>query len=285
MVERDIGLIAVEQRPSARAGSATGKVRRRLPAWLGIGSGGLGALGAIHSACHSACLAIVAALALVGVSIAGMPLGFLLNPWLVVLFSALGLGGVSASVILRLRRCGWRRPAPAGAARWRRGDLALLGVSAALSSVSLALGVRELTQPAAAGVTAGLRSAGFRVEHRTQSSSGGGAYVGVTYLGRTGRAFLFRVEMNAASMNAPAFSRYDLARLSRLDTNARPMAPRSWRVLEGGHMGHHLRGLLVFPLRVQGRASISGRLRSFTLVIDDVAGVPRRRLVWKIARA
>lgn len=49
-------------------------------------SSGLGAFGAVHSVCHYTCQAIVALLALAGISVAGIPLGFLVDPRLVSCF-------------------------------------------------------------------------------------------------------------------------------------------------------------------------------------------------------
>lgn len=103
--------------------------------------GGLGTFGALHSVCHYTCQAVVALLAIVGISVAGMPLGFLTNPWLVVVFFSTGL--VSALVSLRALRNYSPRPP----VRWyRRAGVrrALLAAVAVVSVFSLALGGRDL---------------------------------------------------------------------------------------------------------------------------------------------
>lgn len=74
--------------------------------FLGIFGGtssGLGAFGAAHSVCHYTCQAIIALLAVAGISAAGMPLGFLLDPRLVVLFSAIGLVSAALGVAFQWR--------------------------------------------------------------------------------------------------------------------------------------------------------------------------------------
>jgi len=55
---------------------------------LGIASGGTGAFGALHNVCHYTCEVIVVGLALAGISLTGLPLAFLQDPKLIILFSA-----------------------------------------------------------------------------------------------------------------------------------------------------------------------------------------------------
>lgn len=66
---------------------------------VGATFGGLGAAGAF-GACHAACQGLIAFLAIFGIVVVGMPLAFLQEPLFVVLFSAIGVVSVGASLYL-----------------------------------------------------------------------------------------------------------------------------------------------------------------------------------------
>src|SRR5438128_391503 len=108
-------------------------IRSKALGIFGGTSSSLGVFGAVHSVCHYTCQAIVAFLAIAGISVAAMPLGFLLDPRLVVLFSALGLVSVVLGVVLHFRL-------------HKRFDrkVAIFSLFAIVSAVSLAFGIHDL---------------------------------------------------------------------------------------------------------------------------------------------
>lgn len=72
----------------------------KITAVVGAGFAGLGAAGAF-GLCHAACMAIIAGLAMVGITITGMPLAFLQDAYPI--FIAIGLGFIGLSVYLYFR--------------------------------------------------------------------------------------------------------------------------------------------------------------------------------------
>ncbi|MGH8721500.1 MAG: hypothetical protein ACREU4_05925, partial [Burkholderiales bacterium] len=151
----------VSARPARQPLGATAPRLGSGPKLLGIfggTSGGLGAFGAAHSVCHYTCQAVIGLLALAGISVAGMPFAFLLDPRLVALFSAVGL--VSAGL--------------GAAIQWRRRmkfdlKLAAFAALAVVSAISLASGVLDLA--AAAGPPA--RGAPLAVDSEAKSDKQG----------------------------------------------------------------------------------------------------------------
>ncbi len=72
----------------------------KITAVIGAGFAGLGAAGAF-GLCHTICMAIIAGLAVVGITITGMPLMFLQDSYPI--FIAIGLGFIGLSVYLYFR--------------------------------------------------------------------------------------------------------------------------------------------------------------------------------------
>lgn len=243
--------------------------------FLGIFGGtssGLGAFGAAHSVCHYTCQAIIALLALAGISVAGMPLGFLLDPRLIVLFSAIGL--VSAAL---------------GAAfQWRmhmRFDrrLAVFAALAVVSAISLTSGVLDL------GATGGMpqdaaAAPSFTVDAAAKTDSPGDVTIEIAYRAADVHTLVFRVAMDSMKMDAPPLAKYDLARLARLaGIGAAEIRPSRWSVEETGHMGHHVKGTLAFKLEPAQRALLELGPASFDIVIADVGSAKKRVFSWKTA--
>lgn len=252
------------------AAARNGGSRSKFLGIFGGTSSGLGAFGAAHSVCHYTCQAVIALLAVAGISVAGMPLGFLLDPRLVVLFSAIGL--VSAAL---------------GAAfQWRmhmRFDrrLAVFAAFAVVSAVSLTSGVRDLA--AGEGVPARTAVAPqFTVDAAAKTDSQGDVTIEVTYRGMDADTLVFRVAMDSMKMDAPPLAEYDLARLARLaGIGAGEIRPSRWSIEETGHMGHHVKGMLAFKLEPAHRALLERGPISFDIVVVDVDGAKKRVFSWK----
>lgn len=268
--------------PAAHAQSASSPsvgIERDAPAarWarllgaLGVPASALGALGGIHSACHAACAALVASLAVAGVSLAGMPLAFLLDPSLVLALSSAGIVSVGLSLALyrSQRRLGM------GGGRVR---LALLAVFGVLSVVSLALGVRDTLAGGGAPPSGTLALVPAR-----QEKEAGDLDVAVRYEGRFPDGLRFAVTMDTSDMGAPPLSGYDLGARSTLVLRGRELPARSWKVLEGGHMGHHLKGRLVFPAVAGGRPVLAPGMRVALVLRGLAAG--ELRFAWRVRSA
>lgn len=246
----------------------------RLLGLFGGTSGGLGAFGAAHSVCHYTCQAIVALLALAGISLAGMPLAFLLDPRLVVLFSAMGLvsAGLGAAFQWRMRM------------RFDR-KFAAFAALAVVSAISLASGALELA--AAEGAPGGATAApAFTVDSAAKSDGQGDVTIEIAYRAMDAGTMTFRVAMDSMKMDAPPLAGYDLAKLARLTgIGAAEVKPARWSVEETGHMGHHVKGTLAFALGPAQRAILERGPASFEIVLRGVDGAGERRFAWKIAPA
>lgn len=248
-----------------------GGSRSKFLGIFGGTSGALGAFGAAHSACHYTCQAIIALLALAGISVAGMPLGFLLDPRLVILFSAMGLfsAGLGAALQWRMRM---------------KLDLkfAVFTALAVVSAISLASGAFELA--AAEGPAARGDAAYFAADSEAKSDQQGDAGVEIAFRGAQADTLVFRVAMDSMKMDAPPLAEYDLAKLARLTgLGGAEIMPARWNVEETGHMGHHVKGTLTFTLNAAQRALLERGPSSFEIVLRGVGGASERRFAWKTA--
>lgn len=249
------------------------EIKTRFLRVFGGTSSGLGALGA---ACHYSCQAIVALLAIAGISVAGMPLAFLAEPRLVILFSALGLASVAFGIWLHLRmkrRFDWK--------------IAVFALFAVVSTVSLGFGVRDLVAGQDPAQTVGAAEMpAFSVDAVAKTSEAGDVTIEISYEGVSKKEMVFRVAMDVMRMDLPPLTEFDLQRLARLVApEGTEVTPSRWSVEDGGHMGHHVRGTLVFPLTTDVQPIIDGRAKSFEIVLNDVAGVKERVFAWEIVPA
>ncbi len=240
----------------------------RLLGALGVPASALGALGGIHSACHAACTALVASLAVAGVSLAGMPLAFLLSPSVVLAFSSVGIVSVALSLAL------YRRQRRLGGGRGRA-KLALLAVFGVLSFVSLSLGVRDTLAGSGAPPSGALTLVPAR-----QEKDAGGVRAAVRYEGRFADGLRFAVSMDTFDMQAAELSRSDLGARSTLVSRGRELKALGWTVLEGGHLGHHVRGRLVFPAGAAGGPVLAPGAR-VALVLRGL-GDRELRFAWRV---
>ena len=86
----------------------------------------------------------------------------------------------------------------------------------------------------------------------------------------TGKPARFQVRMNTHSVNLGE----DMVAVSLLrDDQGREYRPLRWDGSPPG--GHHRNGVLEFP-------NLEGNIKSFTLLIRNIAGVPERTFEWKM---
>lgn len=83
------------------------------------------------------------------------------------------------------------------------------------------------------------------------------------------------VEATAKKMDAPPLDS-DLSKPATLAVDGgAPIRPSSWTIRQTGHMGHHLRGRLVFPAEADGRPVLGPGAKSFELRLAAVQGEPQ----------
>ena len=262
--------LADAQLAKLAAAAHNGGSRSKFLGIFGGTSSGLGAFGAAHSVCHYTCQAIIALLAVAGISIAGMPLGFLLDPRLVVLFSAMGLVSAAFGVTLH-----WRMHLQFD----RR--LAVFAAFAVVSAISLASGALEL---GASERQPGASAPAFAVEDAPKTDKQGDVAIGIAYRGAYAETLVFHVTMDSMNMDAPPLAVYDLAKLAYLTgIGGVEVTPARWSVEQTGHMGHHVKGTLAFALEPAHRAILERGPISFDIVVVDVDGVKKRIFSWKTA--
>lgn len=254
-------------------GAHNGGSRSKFLGIFGGTSSGLGAFGAAHSVCHYTCQAVIALLAVAGISVAGMPFGFLLDPRLVILFSAIGLvsAGLGAALQWRIRM----------KFDFKFSAFAALAV---VSAFSLASGAFELVAAEGPPVRGG--AASFTADSETKSDKQGDVSMEIAFRGVESDTLVFRVAMDSMKMDAPPLARYDLAKLARLTgIEGAEITPARWSVEETGHMGHHVKGTLAFTLNAAQRALLERGPTSFEIVVRGISSERERRFAWKTAPA
>jgi hypothetical protein len=118
------------------------------------------------------------------------------------------------------------------------------------------------------GFAAGEKDVAAAVARSTQTVSGGGVTVKVTYLAQTEHESRFSVVLDTHSVNLDA---YDLKDLSILrDDVGMVLQPTD---IENKGSGHHREAILTFPRP-------STRRQWLELVIKDIAGEKERTFRW-----
>lgn len=290
-------------------------IRAKILGPLGGSSSGLGMFGAVHNVCHYACQGIVALLAVLGISAVGMPLGFLLDPLLVMIFSSIGLASITLSILLEISGKNFllcnnnNNPMRSGINHQKVGSKRqiftdrknlLFFAFGIISLISLALGTNDFVvkQNGAHAMGKPIDSLGpiLSLDSLKKTDSNGDASVEITYEGISEDLMSFTVRMETNNMDAPPLSEYDLRKLSSLvveGSNGRieGIKPLSWTVQEPGHMGHHLKGTLIFPATLDERENnnhvsiIDDQTKSFEIMINDIAGVKQRVFSWSVLAA
>ena len=119
-----------------------------------------------------------------------------------------------------------------------------------------------------ASVLAGAESFGAAAPGSTQTVSGGGVTVKVTYLAQTEHESRFSVVLDTHSVNLDG---YDLRALSVLrDDTGLSMQPTE---VENKGSGHHRETILTFPRPALDRKWLE-------LVLKDIAGAKERTFRW-----
>lgn len=284
-------------------------IKSKILGSLGGSSSGLGMFGAVHNVCHYSCQGIIALLAVFGISAVGMPLGFLLDPLLVIIFSSIGLASITLSIIVEIKHRnflyndtnligdGINHQKASKRQIFTDRKLLLFFAFGAISLVSLALGTNDFIakQNGAGAIDTAIGSGEpiLALDSLKKMNSNGDTSIELTYDGMSKGLMSLTVNMDTNDMDAPPLSQYDLTKLSSLvveGSNGRTegIKPLSWTVQETGHMGHHLKGTLIFPVTIGGqensnyRSIIDDQAKSFEIVINDIAGVKQRVFSWSI---
>lgn len=107
-----------------------------------------------------------------------------------------------------------------------------------------------------------------------QSSDAGSVTIDVEWIG-TGASFItFNVSMNTHSVE---LDDYDLEKLTIIrDDDGNEYLPLSWDSAPGGH---HRQGTLTFTLP---ETLSQGTAKYLEMVINDVAGIAERVLIWQL---
>lgn len=106
---------------------------------------------------------------------------------------------------------------------------------------------------------------------KTQTVEGGSVSVAVTPIDlNTGAPAHFEIAMNTHSVDLSA----DMLKSVLLrDDAGKEYAPIKWDGPDGG--GHHRSGRIEFP-------ALPGNVRSVTLIVKNIAGVPERDFKWDV---
>lgn len=240
----------------------------RLAAMLGGVSGGLGTFGALHNVCHYTCQLVVAGLGVVGITLTGLPLAFLEDPMLIVLFGGMGIGSLGAS--MTLHGMAKRRAFQAAGLRGlfdRR--MAVLLVFLLLSGWSVSRGAARMFGPSEAA------------ESATRTSKEGSVDVELTLPNLKDRSLkdvlVFELAMNSMDMSAPSFETMDLkAAITLQIEEGEAVHPAEVQIPDWGHMGHHARGRLMFPWS----AASAPKDSMVRVIIRGIGGVEKRVLEW-----
>ncbi|MGH7320708.1 MAG: hypothetical protein ACRELA_13925 [Candidatus Rokuibacteriota bacterium] len=249
--------------PGARVGG-------RLAATFGGVSGSLGAFGTLHNVCHYTCQLVVAGLALSGITLAGLPLAFLEDPRLIVLFGGMGTVSLGASMTLHVRTKRTRFAAR-GLRRLFDRRMVVLLAFLLLSGWSVTQGAAQM-----------FRASG-NPESPIRRSKDGSVEVELTLLARhdasATEGLVFELAMNAMDMSAPSFEALDLKGAIALQIDGGPaIRPAALEISDWGHMGHHARGRVVFPKSAAGTPTAKDRLVRVT--VRGIGGVETRVFEW-----
>ena len=118
------------------------------------------------------------------------------------------------------------------------------------------------------------------VDAAAKRAESSGVSMEIVFKGVSAEGIVFDVAFD--NMDAPPL-RTDLLKLATLavDTGA-PMTPSSWTVRQIGHMGHRLRGQLVFPAGADGRPVLGPGAKSFELRLAGSQGKRQALFSWRI---
>ena len=108
----------------------------------------------------------------------------------------------------------------------------------------------------------------------TQTNEGGQVTIKATWCTANATP-MFNVVMDTHAVDLDS---YDLSQLAVLKVDGREVQPVGWDAPKGGH---HRQGTLSFPATAaDGTALVGSETRAITLIIRDIAGVPKRVFQW-----
>lgn len=121
------------------------------------------------------------------------------------------------------------------------------------------------------------------VDAAAKKSESGGVGMEIVFKGVSAEGIVFDVAFDTMKMDAPPLDS-DLSKLATLAVDGgAPIRPSSWTTRQTGHMGHHLRGRLVFPAEEDGRPVLGPGAKVFELRLTGAQGEPQGVFSWSIA--
>lgn len=120
------------------------------------------------------------------------------------------------------------------------------------------------------------------VDAAAKKSESGGVGIEIVFKGVSAEGIVFDVAFDTMKMDAPPLES-NLSKLATLSVDGgAPISPSSWTIRQTGHMGHHLRGRLVFPAEADGRPVPGPGAKAFELRLAGAQGEPQAVFPWSI---
>jgi len=130
--------------------------------------------------------------------------------------------------------------------------------------------------------TTAAETAPITVDAAAKKTESAGVGMEVVFKGVSPEGIVFDVAFDTMKMDAPPLES-DLAKLATLVVDGgAPTSPSSWTIRQKGHMGHHLRGRLLFPAEADGRPVLGPGAKSFELRLGGAQGEPQAVFSWSI---
>ncbi|MGH7771452.1 MAG: hypothetical protein ACREQA_04375 [Candidatus Binatia bacterium] len=236
--------------------------------------------------CHYTCTVIIAGLALAGVTLTALPLAFLQDPKLVVLFSGMGIISLGVSMFFHIKAKNL-----SGGAKMRYfldKKMVLLSSFLLLSAWSLSQGTLQLVQ------------AEGPADSSSKVNKEGTVEVELTFLNlkdpkikledpkikdpKIENVLIFDLTINSMDMSLSSFQAYDFKSNVVLENDKGISTPPiDARITDWGHMGHHPRGRLIFPSTISEEPVLKSRV--VRVIVKGLGGVEKRVFEWKMPRS
>ena len=124
--------------------------------------------------------------------------------------------------------------------------------------------------------------AAITVDAPAKRSESAGVGLEIVFKEAGAEGIVFDVAFDTMKMDAPPLES-DLSELATLVVDGgAPISPSSWTIRQKGHMGHHVRGRLVFPAEAAGRPVLGPRARAFEVRLAGAQGEPQAVFSWSI---
>lgn len=120
------------------------------------------------------------------------------------------------------------------------------------------------------------------VDAPAKKSESGGVNMEAVFKGVTHEGIVFDIAFDTMKMDAPPLES-DLSKLATLVVDGgAPVSPSAWTIRQKGHMGHHLRGRLLFPAEAHGRPVLGPGAKAFELRLAGAQGEPQTVFPWGV---